>query len=779
MSRTVHEESFQQVKKLVETTPVLRPLDYDSKDPIYLFTDASQVGAGAWVGQGPTPETAQPAAFHSRKFATSQLHYPVHELELLAIVDAVQAFHPLLSGVTFTIMSDNKSLSYFMRQTNLGNRLTRWRMFLQHYDFTIVHTAGKDNALADALSRIYEERDAESEAELMADPTIRTQESAFNNMSPSDLSAPSSPTFAFPHFLPAPTNSSSSSELSEIRSEFFAPSLPSPSAFASCAASLHTATSARQSALPPVWPSSATPQARAIQPLESKLSGPTTALATSGSFTNQAQTSYPHTPTPSVPGPPALAAQLSAAKTLLAMSNVSTSKDSTSSIRSNAQATSSAPQALAPDEWDQQAFSFCTALDHATHLVQHYFTSLQRAPSQAEGTATKEALERVEATLSQLQEALNGLGDYQDERWNLIADFADKLKRLQLKARSLHLSTPSSNTSAPRDQPPYRANTVPSTSYANRTAHTNPAFHVAMPSCSAAYWKACNKDHCLAHIKDKIANGSFPVGRSYSQPISASNTPMIRPTPPSHAQVYSWTQPDDIIDPRTARSIFCPRPAANWIRESMANHMRRDPRTYSTDMLREPYPPSDGPDDFSEEGEDEGVHLRYFQLQDHLKTQWYQAIKEATRTDPLLEATEKAWEEGQESDFNIGDDILYKFGPKDVVYIPPHANLDGNNLRNEVMRLSHHHLAHLGPNRCYDYAKVYFYWNSMRQDFVDFCCRCHLCQVNKVSTRLPEGEPRSLPIPEAPFESLAIDFAGPFPSDQKCELICVILDRFS
>jgi len=59
-------------------------MDYQSRYPIYLFTDTSKVGAGAWIGQGPSLEKAQPAAFYSQKFATSQLHYPVHELELLA-----------------------------------------------------------------------------------------------------------------------------------------------------------------------------------------------------------------------------------------------------------------------------------------------------------------------------------------------------------------------------------------------------------------------------------------------------------------------------------------------------------------------------------------------------------------------------------------------------------------------------------------------------------------------------------------------------------------------
>jgi hypothetical protein len=65
-----------------------------------------------------------------------------------------------------------------MKQVNLGNRLSRWRMFLQGYDFTIVHTAGKVNVLADVLSRIYQKREAESSTDILTDPTISAYLSA-------------------------------------------------------------------------------------------------------------------------------------------------------------------------------------------------------------------------------------------------------------------------------------------------------------------------------------------------------------------------------------------------------------------------------------------------------------------------------------------------------------------------------------------------------------------------------------------------------------------------
>ena len=43
-------------------------------------------------------------------------------------------------------------------------------MFLQSYDFDIIHRPRKDNVLADALSRIYEEREASANM-ILVDPT--------------------------------------------------------------------------------------------------------------------------------------------------------------------------------------------------------------------------------------------------------------------------------------------------------------------------------------------------------------------------------------------------------------------------------------------------------------------------------------------------------------------------------------------------------------------------------------------------------------------------------
>jgi hypothetical protein len=56
---------------------------------------------------------------------------------------------------------------------------------------------------------------------------------------------------------------------------------------------------------------------------------------------------------------------------------------------------------------------------------------------------------------------------------------------------------------------------------------------------------------------------------------------------------------------------------------------------------------------------------------------------------------------------------------------------------------------------------------------------CLHCQVNKQPTTKPAGVAHVLPIPERPWQSVAIDFIVPITVSQGYTNIMVIMDRFS
>ena len=107
----LQETAFQAEKREAEDYKVLRHIDYDNSDMIWLFTNASPTGTGAWIGQGPTRDAARPASFHSRKLTPAQSNYPTYQQETLAIVEAMKSFAHLLLHRHFTVVTNHESLT--------------------------------------------------------------------------------------------------------------------------------------------------------------------------------------------------------------------------------------------------------------------------------------------------------------------------------------------------------------------------------------------------------------------------------------------------------------------------------------------------------------------------------------------------------------------------------------------------------------------------------------------------------------------------------------------
>ena len=74
-------------------------------------------------------------------------------MELAAVVFALKIWRHYLYGRDFEVYSNHKSLKYIFTQWDLNMRQRRWMEFLEDYDFTLHYHPGKENVVADALSR--------------------------------------------------------------------------------------------------------------------------------------------------------------------------------------------------------------------------------------------------------------------------------------------------------------------------------------------------------------------------------------------------------------------------------------------------------------------------------------------------------------------------------------------------------------------------------------------------------------------------------------------------
>ncbi|EJD42916.1 DNA/RNA polymerase, partial [Auricularia subglabra TFB-10046 SS5] len=113
------QRAFDEVKQIVSAHRDQHrvAINYEKNAPwINLVTDACLTGGSGYLSQGDDLETAKVCAFWSGKFNPAQQNYPVHELELLAIVESLKRFRGMLHGARFRICTDHKALQYFMSQ---------------------------------------------------------------------------------------------------------------------------------------------------------------------------------------------------------------------------------------------------------------------------------------------------------------------------------------------------------------------------------------------------------------------------------------------------------------------------------------------------------------------------------------------------------------------------------------------------------------------------------------------------------------------------------------
>lgn len=153
--RPIHEKCFSEIKALAARTPILKPVDPEIDDPIWVICDASASGVGALYGQGKSWENCRPAGFMSRKFKEAQQNYRVFEMETLAILEALTKWEDKLIGRKFTVITDHQALEFFSRQRHLSGRQARWAEYLSRFDFEVTYVKGQYNIVADCLSRYY------------------------------------------------------------------------------------------------------------------------------------------------------------------------------------------------------------------------------------------------------------------------------------------------------------------------------------------------------------------------------------------------------------------------------------------------------------------------------------------------------------------------------------------------------------------------------------------------------------------------------------------------
>ena len=126
---------------------------YDNTLPVFLHTDACDTGIGAYLFQLDRDGKELPIGFMSQALHDAQLRWSTFEQEAFAIHEALKKFQYILRDVQFTLRTDHRNLLY-LNDSGASDKVLRWKLDIQQFDFIVEHIPGEQNIVADLYSRL-------------------------------------------------------------------------------------------------------------------------------------------------------------------------------------------------------------------------------------------------------------------------------------------------------------------------------------------------------------------------------------------------------------------------------------------------------------------------------------------------------------------------------------------------------------------------------------------------------------------------------------------------
>ena len=142
-------EAFERVKRLLMTSPVFITANYENQFSLY-------VNANDVLTQLCSDDVDHPISFYSKKLNKHQRNYSTIEKECFSLVSALHHYdvygnvtrHPVL------VYTDHNPLVFIERMKHKNQKILRWSLLIQSYNLEIKYIKGKNNVIANALSRV-------------------------------------------------------------------------------------------------------------------------------------------------------------------------------------------------------------------------------------------------------------------------------------------------------------------------------------------------------------------------------------------------------------------------------------------------------------------------------------------------------------------------------------------------------------------------------------------------------------------------------------------------
>jgi RNase H-like domain found in reverse transcriptase len=101
--------------------------------------DASGYATGVVLSQLQDDGKWHPVGFLSKSLSEAERNYDIYDKELMAVIQALEAWRHYLEGSlhTIEILTDHQNLQYFRSAQKLNRRQARWSIFLSQFNFTL------------------------------------------------------------------------------------------------------------------------------------------------------------------------------------------------------------------------------------------------------------------------------------------------------------------------------------------------------------------------------------------------------------------------------------------------------------------------------------------------------------------------------------------------------------------------------------------------------------------------------------------------------------------
>ena len=149
-----HTKAMQKLKELLQSAPTLRKVDYECGRPVIVTVDTSPTGIGWAIGQDDEKEHRYVVRFGAKVLSARQRNYPQIKRELWGMVTALKSEKEYLIGTCVVVETDCLPLLGMITSCSTPDiAMLRWIAYIKSLNPEFKHIAGKDNKVADMLSR--------------------------------------------------------------------------------------------------------------------------------------------------------------------------------------------------------------------------------------------------------------------------------------------------------------------------------------------------------------------------------------------------------------------------------------------------------------------------------------------------------------------------------------------------------------------------------------------------------------------------------------------------